>query len=381
MSQRSECILFIYLRNWVSRHSAITLSIKITKMEDPNASTLYPKITNHIPEIIRTLKLKKRSSDEPEVALHLDPIPITGTVKLHGTHADIIVTADNDIIFQSRNNTNLHPTADNFEFATTLSKKGDIILRLRNQFATCWKNLNPDAKLDTTIPVTIAGEWIGSSIQKGVAIANLSKRFVIISAKINGSWVSDEPYADIEAPEDGIYNISRGGFYHSTLHPWDLQKTISELEELAEKVAARCPFAESFGIIGNGEGLVWKLDPYVSDSSLWFKTKGGKFKPTFAPAPKKLPADAKEKREAAVALVKIWCGEQRLEQGWDYLREKGVPRSMKGIGEFLKWVQLDILVEEKGYIKEHDVDEGFLRPAIIGVAKPWFLRRLSQGTE
>jgi len=76
-----------------------------------------------------------------------------------------------------------------------------------------------------------------------------------------------------------------------------------------------------------------------------------------------------------------WWGEERLEQGWAYLREKGIKRGMRGIGEFLKWVQMDILVEEKGYIREHAVDEVMLRQAIIGVAKPWFLARVADGTE
>jgi len=353
-------------------------------MDDPPPpSTLYPKITTHIPEIIKTLQWRTRDPDRPDEETHLDPIPITGSVKLHGTHADILISPPptSTITLQSRNTTNLVPSADNFDFASTMSSKRDILLHLRDQFLDRWRTLNPEAELDTSIPVTIAGEWIGPGIQKGVAIANLSRRFVIISAKVNGSWVNDKSYADIEAPASAIYNISRGGFYHSILYPSTPQTTITELEALAEKVASHCPFAASFGIIGPGEGLVWKLDPYISDASLWFKTKGGRFKPTFVPPPKKLPASMEEKRMAAVKVAQAWCGEERLEQGWAYLREKGIKRGMRGIGEFLKWVQMDILVEEKGYIREHAVDEVMLRQAIIGVAKPWFLARVADGTE
>jgi hypothetical protein len=350
-------------------------------MDSLPLSTLYPKITTHIPEIVKTLQCHKRDTG-PDEDVNLDPIPITGTIKLHGTHADVLIAPfpSSIITFQSRNNVSISHTADNYGFAATMTSKRDTLLGLRDRYIARWKTLNPYTELNVSIPVTIAGEWIGPGIQKGVAIANLSRRFVIISAKINGSWVNDIAYADIEAPDDDIYNISRGGFYHSTLHPSSPQTTITELEELAEKVASQCPFAASFGITGPGEGLVWKLDPYISDSSLWFKTKGGKFKPTFVPPPKELPASMEEKRKAAVAVSQAWCTQQRLEQGLNYLSEKGIPRGMMGIGEFLKWVQLDILGEEKGYIVAHRVDEGMLRQAIIGIAKPWFLASIAGGT-
>ncbi|KAJ4305581.1 hypothetical protein N0V90_001112 [Kalmusia sp. IMI 367209] len=258
-------------------------------------STLYPKITNHIKEIIKTLKYKVLDPEHPEDETNLPPIPIIGTVKLHGTHADILIYNDNTIILQSRNNATLIETADNQGFAKAMSTKQPTILKLRDQFVTRWKTVNPGTPLDASLPITIAGEWIGEKIQKGVAISSLSKRLVIISAKINGAWIADSEYADIEAPEEDIYNISRAGTYHSILYPENPEKTISELEPLAEKVAARCPFAESFGVVGEGEGLVWKLVPYIHDTDLWFKTKGGRFKPTFTPAPKKPAAGAEEK--------------------------------------------------------------------------------------
>ncbi|KAF1962091.1 hypothetical protein CC80DRAFT_588705 [Byssothecium circinans] len=350
-------------------------------MATPAESTLYPKITNHVSEVVKSLRWQLQDPNEPEKPVVLDPIPIVGTVKLHGTHADILVGSDDSITLQSRNNVNLRVTADNFDFAKSMSQVRPTLLRLRDQFVSRWKELNPSTALDYSLPVTIAGEWIGEKIQKGVAIAHLPKTLVIISAKINGEWVSDSDYANIEAPKANIYNVSRGGIYHSILYPDDLQRTIDELEPLAEKIAVCCPFAKSFDIVGEGEGLVWKLVPYISDPRLWFKTKGGKFKPTFTPAPKKLPVDQEEKREAAATVAKIWCSEMRLEQGWDYLREKSIARNMKAIAAFLKWVQNDILVEEKGYIEDNGVVEGMLRIEIAKIAKSWFLARVARGVE
>ncbi|KAF2643706.1 hypothetical protein P280DRAFT_444768 [Massarina eburnea CBS 473.64] len=351
-------------------------------MDTPLAdTTLYPKITNHISEIVQALTWQLRDPENPEAEVKLNPIAIVGTVKLHGTHADILVGGDNKIILQSRNKTNLRVTADNYDFAKSMQSLDPTIIQLRDSFRERWKVLNPDETLDDSLPMTIAGEWIGEKIQKGVAIAKLSKRLVIISIKINGKWVADSDYKDIEAPDHGIYNISRAGIYHSILYAEDLQRTVNELELLADKVATQCPFAKSFGITGEGEGLVWKLVPYISDAQLWFKTKGGRFKPTFTPAPKKLSADQEEKRAFAATVAKLWCSELRLEQGWDYLREMNIPRSMQGIGPFLKWIQDDIFKEERGYIQEHEVAEGMLRIEIGKVAKPWFLERAKRGDE
>jgi len=82
-------------------------------------------------------------------------------------------------------------------------------------------------------------------------------------------------------------------------------------------------------------------------------------------------------KEAAEKLARLWCSEMRLEQGWDYLREKGIERNIEGAGEFLKWVQQDVFVEEKGYMKKNMVRKGILRTEMIAVAKPWYLKRIA----
>ncbi|KAF2710258.1 hypothetical protein K504DRAFT_255312 [Pleomassaria siparia CBS 279.74] len=346
-------------------------------MEEPIESsvdtTLYPKITNHIKEVVKRLSYKLGNPfDLPE------NIPIVGTVKLHGTHADILVYSDKTIVFQSRNKSNLLTTSDNQGFATSMTSKSSTILSLRSQYLDRWRLHNPNSELDKTQPVVIAGEWIGSKIQKDVALCQLSKRFVIISVKINGSWVLDSEYAGIEAPEDDIYNISRGGLYSSLLYPLDPEGTSENIEPMAESVADNCPFAESFGVTGAGEGIVWKLIPYHSDPDLWFKTKGGRFKPNFTPAPKKPAQGILEKRKAAAKLAKAWCYGYRLRQGWEYLAEKHIERSLKGIGAFIKWMQNDILLEEEGYIDEHGVDKQMLKTEIVKIAKSWFLEQLKE---
>lgn len=342
-------------------------------MASSSESTLYPKITTHITEIVKTLK--ELSYEQHEA---LDPMPIVGTVKLHGTHADIVIHHDDSIIFQSRNVVGLNTEKDNAGFAAAMSKKVKPLLRLRDVIVGRFTQLNPTTPLDRNRPIIIAGEWIGESVQKGVAIARLSKRFVIISVNVNGIWQKDNDYSAIALPNHDIYNVSRAGLFKKTLHPQDISRTISELEAVTEQIAHKCPFAETFGIEGEGEGIVWKLacDPYNANPALWFKTKGGRFKPTFARALRQCSEVAEHNREVAAGLAKTWCSEQRMDQGLEYLREMDIGQDSKALTPFLKWVQNDIMVEERALIAQHKVDGASLRIEVAKIAKPWYMARM-----
>lgn len=343
-------------------------------------STLYPKITTHIAEVVQTLRHLNSDLEDSGIEAFLEPTPITGTVKIHGTHADILIYGNDDVVFQSRNVVGLSITRDNQGFATDMSKKLTHLRRLRDIYVAQWTLLNPKLAIDPRKPVLIAGEWIGAKIQRGVAVAQLSKRFVIISISINGKWQRDQDYAEISLPSHDIYNISRAGIYYATLYPEDVHRTISEVERIAEDVAARCPFAQTFGVEGLGEGVVWKLanPKYNANSALWFKTKGGNFKPTYARPPKKTFGfdTIEENRKAAANVAAMWCSQRRLEQGWDVLSEMSIDQNLRGLDEYLTWVQHDILIEEKGYIIKYELDEATLKIEITKLAKPWYLARI-----
>jgi hypothetical protein len=350
-------------------------------MATSTASTLFPKITTHIDEAITILKELERDISNPKKEVLLNLMPIVGTVKLHGTHADILIHSDDSIVFQSKGVVGISPTRDNAGFATTMSQKTKVLLRLRDLFLARFKQLNPETSIDQTHPVLIAGEWIGKSIQKEVAIAQLSKRFVIVSLNINGQWQRDSDYGGIAIPNHDIYNISRAGVFTHILHPEDVQRTTDELQSLAEDVARRCPFAATFGLDGEGEGIVWKPAeaPYNANPNLWFKTKGGRFKPTFTPRPPRQCLEtAEQNRLVAAEVARIWTSELRLKQGLDNLRERQIKINLRGLGAFLKWVQNDIALEEKRYIAEHKIDVPTLRIEIAKIARPWYGDRLER---
>lgn len=352
-------------------------------MAAPVALTLFPKITQHVAEVVKALKELGDGSNCLDSGTTVESVPLAGSVKLHGTHADILIYDDDRIVLQSKNVPNITIANDNLGFAAAMADKAAVILRLRDRYLARWDSLHSERSLDTAHPVLIAGEWIGTGVQKDVAITQLSRRFVIISVSINGSWVQDTAYADIEAPTSSIYNISRGGMFSATLHLRDISRTLSEVSPLAEAVASSCPFAASFDMHGEGEGIVWKpTAPHLNyNPAFWFKIKGGRFKPTFAPAPKNVPEGVQEKRDAADRLATLWCSEVRMQQGWDLLREMGLRRDMKALSKFLKWVQSDVMVEERGYIQDNGVDEGTLRVGIAKVARVWYIQRLGLGEE
>jgi hypothetical protein len=355
----------------------------VATMSIAHGSKLFPKITQHVAEVVKALEEQEQEDGVPEGYYTSNATPLIGYVKLHGTHADIAVYNDNRILLQSKNVSNITITNDNLGFAAAMADKTEAILNLRNRYVERWKAINPNMSLDPQYPVVMAGEWIGAGIQKDVAVSQLSRRFVIVSVAINNSWVLDVYYRDYEAPESSIYNISRGGTFRPTLYPEDIPRTLKGVELFAERVALTCPFALSFGIQGEGEGIVWKpaLDHLNANPALWFKTKGGRFKPTFAPKPKALPVGVQEQRDAADAAAVAWCTRERLQQGWDYLKEIRMKRDMKALGTYLKWMQNDILVEEKGCIEEQGVDEGMLRVGIAKIARLWYLQRVGLGED
>jgi hypothetical protein len=65
-------------------------------------STLFPKITGKLDEFITNISNHPCFSES--AAIHM-----VGTVKLHGSHSDVVIYYDNSIIIQSRNQRCLGP--------------------------------------------------------------------------------------------------------------------------------------------------------------------------------------------------------------------------------------------------------------------------------
>ncbi|KAA8574455.1 hypothetical protein EYC84_005917 [Monilinia fructicola] len=249
--------------------------------------TLYPKISGKP----KNLLLEFSKFQNKSKGRRATTISVTGTVKLHGTHTDFLIHADNTIQLQSRNNEHLTADKDTIGFVPFAMVVQRQILGLKKNIHDRFLKLNPKAKLNDEHPLIIAGEFIGPKIQKDVAISALpDKCFVIISISINNEWQPDEQYADIHNEPCGIFNVSRGGFLHEMIVLKNPDLAFAKMQALSNAVEEECPFAKSFGIIGLGEGIVWKpAAPLCYDAKYWLKLKGPISMGTAVAGPARIP--------------------------------------------------------------------------------------------
>lgn len=348
--------------------------------------TLFPRITGHLKDFVESYRKHVTKINESlSIDIEREPIiPLIGTVKLHGTHADLVVHSNNEIHIQSRNREQLTAESDNYDTYKALSLLRSEILGLRDHYHARFRELNPGIPILDAYPLIIAGEWVGPSIQRGVALDKFKRRvFVILSASINSEWLPDRLYQDIHDEEHGIYNICRSGFYHDYVDVNDLEATRKRLMKPTLSVEKECPFAKAFGITGPGEGIVWKPANHLhSNPKLWIKTKGPQFLVNHYTKIPKDTLDAATRREKCNLFVEATVTGNRLMQGWKFLEEMGVEKDKKeGLRVFMEWAGKDVEDEEGGLLREFGLEMGDVRKFVGGVAARWYLSTLKNGGE
>ena len=323
------------------------------------SSALFPKIGKLKDVIYHARKLQETSFE------------LVGTVKLHGTHADMVIDKNDFLRLQSRNQINLRLDSDNFGFAAFALPVQDNIVSLKNAIVARYCALNPTIPFRPEHPVVLAGEWCGGSIQKKVALQRLPRHFVICSINVNNSWVPDDCYSDIQDEAVGIYNISKAGYFQGRLDLQDVGRIEAEIKSMVMNVEKECPYARTFGVFGVGEGIVWKFRAQHNDPTFWFKSKGDEFAVSTQNklAPSALAVEnANRTRNFAQAIVT----ENRLQQGWGYLEEMQTKRDISSLGRFLTWIIEDCLVEEQREVAEANIQKHDLKPEIVRIAKTWY---------
>lgn len=306
------------------------------------------------------------------------PIPTLkfhGTVKLHGTNAGIVYDVDaREITYQSRER-ELSLTSDNAGFMLwAKSHEGD------------WHYIFENIWVPTgTKKIAIFGEWCGQGIQKGVAISEVQKMFVVFAAKAvdaegESTWLDISGEHDMFSgePEDRIYSIYSFTTYEIQIdfnHPELAQNKMIEITEEVEK---ECPVGKAFGVSGIGEGVVWTcVSDGWNDSGTWFKVKGEKHSVSKVRTLASVDVEAVANLKAFVDSV---VTEARLEQGLDNLvREQLKPLEMTSMGDFLRWVYNDVIKEETDTIVANGIDPKKLGSAIANVARPWFVKKVNEG--
>lgn len=312
------------------------------------------------------------------IGLPLTTETFEGTVKLHGTNAGVRVTGDN-VQPQSRERL-ISIGSDNAGFAQFVAGREADVRGMAMSIAG-FINLPSD------IDLTIFGEWCGGNIQSKVGLNQTDKHFVVFGVYdhvqekyLSRDWMrwfvlNNESYTKAMNAL-GIYFIYQIPTYSITIDFAAPERSIEELERLTLTVEEKCPWAAFRGAEGIGEGIVWVLARDHTDTRYWFKTKGVKHQGKDKSQVKTLSADpvkVGEIRELVEAILPEW----RLEQGATYLRENGFNLDQRATGQFLQWINKDILKEETDQIAANKFEWKELSPYINQKARDWYFRFLT----
>lgn len=284
-------------------------------------------------------------------------VKFRGSVKLHGSNFSIVLTKDDDYYAQSRERI-MSITSDNAGSCSYAMRHRDVFTKLLKPF------IKDDIKR-----VAVYGEWAGQGVQSGVAIANIEKTFFVFALKVIHEDDTTEWLSDISSfcePEIRLYNIHQFKQYEIDIDFNEPEQSINQMVEWMLEVEAQCPVGKYFGHDGIGEGLVFVGDGYI------FKVKGEKH--SVSKVKTMIPVDI-EKINSINAFVEYAVTEARLEQGVTVLKENGGDPGPKTIGQFLSWVNGDVIKEETDTIVGNEIDVKALSKAMSVKARTWFIEK------
>lgn len=361
-----------------------------------SADSLFPEIGSKLTKIINVYNQKTNRLDPKTLFRKLKSsevgenpkVNLIGTVKLHGSHADIVIDYNDAIRFRSRRQAEITLDNDVSGVVERLLPLRTPILILRNRILMRWMEFNPGVEVMKLkeYPVVIAGEWVGPGIFNTVALNDLSRRvFVIILISVNNEWLNDGIYADIYDNANDIYHIGQVGHAIIELAIDEPEEAERAMMEQTMRVEKQCPFANGlFGIKGVGEGIVWKMEhPLGADPKCWVKTKGPLHAETNAA---KLEAMVKagtgvDAKFKAQHFAEIVCTNVRMEKVMMTTHQMCKGKREFGPGEtghFMQLLNKDILKEEMQEIEKQQVNVALLGKEVDGIAKKWFHARMEK---
>ncbi len=287
-------------------------------------------------------------------------LTFTGTVKLHGTNAGITYNAKTgEIAAQSRTRI-ITPEKDNAGFAFFVESLKSDLTEILKQVAYDYRH--PQAEI-----ITIFGEWCGGNIQKGVALNELEKMFVVFDVKVDGNWLDLSVLDSVQLPP-GVKRIDDYPMYSMDIDFNNPDDVVNRLTEITEDVEAECPFGKAFGVSGIGEGVVWKGT--YKDCTHRFKVKGEKHSSSKV---KKLAKVDPEKLESVAKFIDYAVTDNRLNQGIEQVfTTNGLEPVDKGIGDFIKWVKEDVIKEEIDTLAASNLEPKDIIKPLSAKAVQWF---------
>jgi hypothetical protein len=330
--------------------------------------------------------------DMDEGRLTSPKIRYRGTVKVHGTHCDLVFRRSPlpdggqgppsgvSLTIQSRNRV-ISPSQDNAgsaAFLVQMPLEAELLPQL------------PEFESELMVAGEIAGKGLFC-----VGVSKLEKFFVIFAVRVDGRWVD---LARLERlvglPQHRVYNILQFGAYELTVDFGDPVKCAEALEEARGMVAgveAHCPVAHGVGGIvgGIGEGIVFvPVDmPRGMPPAYWFKVKGTMHEPP-QPDPQRRELAQERRRmgeqaeEDARVLVESLITPRRLQQGLEYLDEMRLPRTPTSLRAYVKWAVEDALREHPEAVPGDKQKLQALRKAMTRTVREHYLdRSVPQGQQ
>lgn len=298
----------------------------------------------------------------------LPTIQYEGTVKLHGTNAAIHFK-DNEIVCQSRERL-LTLDNDNAGFARYVSNLPSSVIDMFKDYFSSYNEF------------VIYGEWAGPTIQQNVGINKISKKSFFI---FNAISVAHEQEFQLEVydlpitPEHnelGIYNIYNFPTFELSIDFEHPEYAIDKINKWVLEVEAECPVAKQLGFSGIGEGLVLKpIDKDYTDPKFWFKAKGSEHSKSHV---KKLATVNIAKIENINEFVAKVVDEERLMQGWNYLKDNNLELSTKSTGDFLRFIVNDVIKEHTLEMEENGIDPKEIGKYTQLPARRWFFEKISK---
>lgn len=308
--------------------------------------------------------------------IDVEPIHLTGTVKLHGTHGDVVRFKDGIINIQSRNRL-LSPEDDNIGFASFVTKSEVAFRALFDKIQY--------SHSDEVMDIMISGEWCGGKIQPNVALCRLLPMFVIFGIKIQGKWQNVESFEGIFNEVASIYNIYQFPRYETTIENLE-DSSLDEVQMMTytNEVERECPVGKYFGVSGIGEGIVWM--GHHKDNLFQFKTKGELMSHVKSTKQDKISLSIEDitSLDDRVCIINAFVdkhvSESRLNQGIDYLREFNLEIKKQNTNTFRKWIETDIISEEATELESlglSNEDLGLLTKRMNNLSSSWFVRKTS----
>jgi len=295
----------------------------------------------------------------------LPKLKMTGTVKVHGTNASVVICPDLSQYPQSRNNI-LTIENDNAGFATWHHGK-------RSAFADLASAIDSVCGIEQDDTIVIYGEWAGKGVQKGVAVSEVDKFFYVFGVKVididgTDSWLDD--YPSMKHGDDII--DARDIWTKEIVIDFGVpEKSQNELIDITMAVEAECPVGKYFGVSGVGEGVVWE---HITDEGVRFscKVKGEKHSSSKV---KKLASVNVEKMNSIDAFVNYAVTENRLKQGFLEVCNNEPDRGL--LGKFIKWVSSDVAKEESDTLSASGLTMKDVGGTLSKRARNWFFAQES----